>query len=87
MKIRFTNLSVDYIKLEFVLAILAGMFLMLGTISWVFDYKPFVLFYAVFAFLMWLSKMLEFAESFEEKRVFNLTDEKKLPFMYRRQAD
>jgi len=87
MKIKFTDMSLDFVKLEFFCAVLAGVFLMLAAISYAFDHKAFIPLAIVFAFLMWLAKMMEFAESFEEKRIQILTSEQRLPYMCRRQTD
>jgi len=87
MKLKFTDMSLDFVKLELFCAVLAGVFLMLAAISYAFDHKAFIPLAITFAFLMWLAKMMEFGESYEEKRFNQTMAEDRLPFEFRRQAD
>lgn len=79
-------MSLDYVKFEFGFAIVAGMFLLLATISYAFDAKTFIPFTIAFAVLMWLSKMMEFGESMADRRMIQLP-ESELPAGLRRQGD
>ena len=86
LRLKFIDMSLDYVKLEFAFAVLAGIFLMLAVISYAFDAKAFIPLTIMFAILMWLSKMMEFGESMTDRRMHQIP-ESELPDGLRRQAD